>query len=139
MIVSKSLNIVLVLIEPPLPFGNAASRWFYVLIKELNARGHKLRTFVACSKEEEIDKTREIFSVDEHDIRFYLFPRNRTLRDRIKSVLYPHSFKFSEQMKIDLQSELAKGFDILHIEQLWAGWLGLDFPMKALINVHHLQ
>ena len=30
---------------PPLPFGNAAARWYYVLLKGLVARGHKDTAF----------------------------------------------------------------------------------------------
>ncbi len=45
---------------------------------------------------------------------------------------------FSTELKRDLEAELARGFDVLHLEQLWAGWLGLAHRDKALVNVHHL-
>ena len=32
------LRIVIVILEAPVPFGNAAARWFYVLLRELVAR-----------------------------------------------------------------------------------------------------
>ena len=48
------LRIVLVMIEPPLPFGNAAARWYYVLLRGLVARGHRVTAFAACSKPGEI-------------------------------------------------------------------------------------
>jgi glycosyltransferase involved in cell wall biosynthesis len=34
-----------------------------------------------------------------------------------------------------LQSELAKGYDVLHLEQMSTGWLGLKVP-RSLLNVH---
>src|SRR5437667_137359 len=42
----KHLRIVLVLSEPPLPFGHAVGRWFYVLLRGLVNRGHQVRAFV---------------------------------------------------------------------------------------------
>ena len=31
-----------------------------------------------------------------------------------------------------------RGFDVLHLEQLWSGWLGLAHRRKALVNIHCL-
>ena len=42
------LRVIVVMIEPPLPFGNAVARWFYVLLRELVARGHRTTAFAAC-------------------------------------------------------------------------------------------
>lgn len=44
----------------------------------------------------------------------------------------------SPELKADLAAALAGGFDILHLEQLWCAWLGLEHPERALVNVHHL-
>jgi len=38
----------------------------------------------------------------------------------------------------DLEKELSKGYDILHLEQLWTGYLGFDRP-RTLLNVHHFE
>ncbi len=45
----KPLRIVLVFLEAPVPFGNAAARWFYVLLKELEADFARVRE-VAVSR-----------------------------------------------------------------------------------------
>src|SRR5258708_2474340 len=45
---------------------------------------------------------------------------------------------FSPEMKAQLQFELDKGFDVLHLEQLWSGWMGLRYADDSLLNVHHL-
>ena len=74
-------RIVMAMIEPPLPFGSAAARWYYVLLKGLVERGHRVTAFAACSKPEEIEKTamlltaqaaqrvRPIRDVNEADLR----------------------------------------------------------------------
>ena len=45
------LRALLVMIEPPLPIGNVVARWFYVLLRELLARIHRMTAFAACSKD----------------------------------------------------------------------------------------
>ena len=68
------LRIALVLIEPPLPFGNAAARWFYVLLKGLVERGNRVTAFAACSKPEDIAKGQALFPAPSFDLRLYPFP-----------------------------------------------------------------
>ena len=42
---------------------------------------------------------------------------------------------FSVEMKTDLGSELERGFDVLHLEHIWSGWLGLNDTSKAVLSV----
>ena len=51
----KPLRIVVVMPEAPVPFGNAAARWYYVLVRELVARGHRVTCFSASSKASELE------------------------------------------------------------------------------------
>ena len=134
----KSRRILLVLLEPPLPFGNAASRWYYVLLKELVARGHDVHTFAACSKEEDIEKTKKLFPSDKYKIELDVFPQKSGLSKKIQSLLAPSSFHFSQKLKDRLKKEALKGYDVLHVEQLWAAWAAIPYATKSLINVHHL-
>jgi glycosyltransferase involved in cell wall biosynthesis len=46
---------------------------------------------------------------------------------------------FSEEFFQQLEKLDPSSYDILHIEQTWAGWMGFKYASKALINVHHLQ
>jgi glycosyltransferase involved in cell wall biosynthesis len=46
---------------------------------------------------------------------------------------------FSKIMKCDLAEELANGFDVLHLEQLMCGWVGLGYSGKSVTNVHFLH
>jgi glycosyltransferase involved in cell wall biosynthesis len=132
------LRIVLVMIEAPVPFGNAAARWFYVLLRELTARGHQVTAFAACSKGSEIEEARRLFPPPAYDLRLYPFPVRRGLFAKLETFRRPYSYMFSSELQRDLQAELARGFDILHLEQLWCGWLGLGHTDRALVNVHHL-
>jgi len=132
------LRIVLVMIEAPVPFGNAAARWFYVLLRELTARGHQVTALAACSKTSEMEEARQLFPAPQYDLRLYPFPQRRGWRAKLATLRRPYSYMFSEALQEDLRAELARGFDILHLEQLWSGWLGLEHRERALVNVHHL-
>lgn len=134
----RPLRIVLVMIEPPLPFGNAAARWFYVLYKGLVERGHRVTAFAACGKPEDIAKARALFSEPRYDLRLYPFPKRTGWRAKWETATRPFSYMFGDEFRKDLNSVLADGFDVLHLEQLWSGWVGLDHVDRTLVNVHYL-
>ncbi len=133
-----SRRVVLVMLEPPVPFGNAGARWFNVLLKGLVGRGHRVTAFAACSKPAEIDQARALFPAPEYDLRLYPFPAAGRLASKWRTLRRPYSYMFSEEFRRDLAAELSKGYDILHLEQLWCSWLALDRPETTLVNVHFL-
>jgi glycosyltransferase involved in cell wall biosynthesis len=45
---------------------------------------------------------------------------------------------FSREFRQDLNRELSAGFDVLHLEQIWSGWLGLTHAERAVLNIHYL-
>lgn len=132
------LRIILVCLEAPIPFGNAAARWYYVLLRELVARGHRVTCFAACSKQSEMDEARRLFPAEQYDLRLYTFPPRRGFRSKLQTLARPYSYMFSPELARDLETELTQGYDILHLEQLWCGWLALRHRDRALVNVHHL-
>jgi polysaccharide biosynthesis protein PslH len=134
----KPLRIVIVMIEPPLPFGNAAARWYYVLLKGLVQRGHRVTAFAACSKAEDMEKVKAFFGAPDYDLRCYPYPKRGGLRAKLETLRRPYSYMFSRRLRLDLEAELWRGCDILHLEQLWSAWLGLHHPHRTLINIHHL-
>jgi glycosyltransferase involved in cell wall biosynthesis len=134
----KPLRIVLAMIEPPVPFGNAAARGYYVLVRELVARGHRVTAFAACSKASEMEEARRLFPDAEYDLRLYPFPVRSGLRSKINTVRRPFSYVFSETMIRDLHEELDRGFDVLHLEQLWSGWLAERYAKRAVLKIHYL-
>jgi polysaccharide biosynthesis protein PslH len=131
-------RVVIAMIEPPLPFGNAAARWYYVLLKGLVERGHDVTAFAACSKSREIDEARSLFPAPDYDLRLYPIPTEGGLASKWRTLRQPYSYMFGPELRRDLDAELARGYDVLHLEQLYSGWLALDRPEKALVNVHHL-
>lgn len=132
------LRIIIVFLEAPVPFGNAAARWYSVLLRELVARGHRVTAFAACGKASEMAEARRLFPAPEYDLRLYPFPARTGLRSKLDTLRRPHSYMFSAELKRDLENGLARGFDVLHLEQLWTGWLGLEHRHKAIVNVHSL-
>jgi glycosyltransferase involved in cell wall biosynthesis len=132
------LRVVIVMIEAPVPFGHAVARWSSVLLRELVARGHRVTAFAACSKPAEIDEARKLFPAPEYDLRLYPFPERKGLRAKLETLRRPYSYMFSAELRRDLEAELARGYDVLHLEQLWSGWLGLAHRDRALVNVLQL-
>ncbi len=125
------------MIEPPLPFGNAAARWFYVLLKGLLERGHQVTVFAACSNPNDINKAKQLFP--DCDLRCFTHPIRSGVLAKLETLRKPYSYTFSPELKQELNQELAKPFDILHLEQLWTGWLGINHCSKAFVNVHFLH
>jgi polysaccharide biosynthesis protein PslH len=134
----KRSRIVIMMVEPPLPFGNAAARWYYVLLRGLVERGHEVVAFATSSKAHEIEQAAKLFPRERYDLRCYMNPVRRGLRAKFDTLANPFSYMFSPELKRDMTNELDRGFDVLHLEQLWAGWTGLEYSSRALVNVHHL-
>lgn len=134
----KALRIALVMIEPPVPFGNAAGRWFYVLLKGLEERGHRVTAFATCSQAQEIEEARGLFAPPQFNLRCYPHARRSSIMAKWETLRRPHSFMFSADLRRDLCEELGRGVDVLHLEQVSSGWLGLDQTAHAVVNVHHL-
>src|SRR5437763_121048 len=94
-----SLRIVLVLIDPPLPFGSAAARSAFVLMKGLVARGHRVTALAACSKPEEMERARETFPAPGYDLRLFPFPARSGPRAKGETALRPYSFMFGADFR----------------------------------------
>jgi polysaccharide biosynthesis protein PslH len=134
---NKKLSILMILIEPPLPFANAASRWFHVLLKELDRRGHQVDVLVVSGVEKDIEKAKIQFAKRKN---FFIFPfkKNSSFFDKINTLLFPHRSIFNRDFYEKLNEFNPKKYDIIHIEQTWAGWMGFSYAKKSLINVHFL-
>lgn len=135
----KSLRILLVMSELPLPFGHACGRWYYVLLKGLAERGHRVKAFVTCGKPEEIAYARRMFPAPHYDVRFYPFPARSGIRTKFETLKRPYSYTISPRLWDDLKTECDLGFDVLHLEGIWSGWLGQKCdPCKVVLNFHSL-
>jgi polysaccharide biosynthesis protein PslH len=136
----KKLRIIILLPVAPLPFGNAAARWFYVLIKTLVDRGHNVTCFASCNHVEDVAEVRAIFPPTEYDIRCYPVTTAKTgIWSKLDTLKRPYSYIFSPELQQDLDAEVAKGCDVLHCEVLFSGWLGLPYRERTVVNVHYLH
>lgn len=128
----------MVLVEPPLPFGNAASRWFHVLLNGLDKRGHNVDVLVVSGVQNDIAKAQKLFANRKN---FFIFPfgKHRSLFGKFQTLFFPHQYMFTDAFYQKLYELNPDRYDIVHIEQTWAGWMGFSYKNKVLINVHHLQ
>jgi len=135
----KKLKVIVVLYEPPYPFGRAPSRWYYVLLRELARDGHKVVCFCAYENKKEVEEARKFFPEGLVDLRFFPFPeRKRNIFQKVKSILVPSKYYFSDNFINEYEREIKKGYDILHIEQNWAGYLGLEYK-RSIVSIHYLM
>jgi hypothetical protein len=138
------VRIIVVTPAVPHPFGDAAARWFYVLITELLARGHEV---VAIAATEEPDErvseakqwlTKHGLSKNGGQLTLHCHRLNVdavALRRKWQNLVRPRSELLQDSALTGLlQRELAKGYDVLHLEQMSTGWLGLGVQ-RALLNV----
>jgi len=139
------MRIVIVTPAAPHPFGDTAAKWFYVLIQELLRRGHQISCITASEEAESRvadSKARlsQFASPGQFQFRFLpmassvprFFRKLRTAYRPFSELLYSDGFEKA------LVSELEKGYDVLHLEQLWTGWAGFERP-RSLLNVHHFE
>jgi len=133
------MKIIVVLYEPPHPFGMAPSRWYYVLLRELAKDGHKVVCFCAYGSKQEIENMQRFYPDGIIDFRLFPYPEiKKSITQKIKSFFRPFTYYFSRDFINEYEKELKKGYDILHIEQNWAGYLGLNYK-RSIVNIHHLM
>lgn len=144
------MRIIVVTPAVPHPFGDTAARWFYVLIKELLSRGYEVVALAVTEETEarvneakhwlsESARAQNGQSKSGSQLTLYchrLQVDSFALRRKWQNLLRPRSEMLQDPALVALlHRELAKGYDILHLEQMSTGWLGLDVP-RALLNVH---
>ena len=135
----KPLRVVVVMIEPPLPFGSAAARWYYVLLRGLVERGHRVTAFAACSSASDIERAASMFPAPQYDLRCYPIENRKGVAAKLETIRRPHSHQFREGVRRELAAVLRKGYDVLHLETAWSGWAALDANQaKVLVNLHYL-
>ncbi len=85
-----------------------------------------------------MDEARILFPAPEYDLRVYPFPHRSGLKAKLETFRRPFSYMFGPDLKADLTRELDAGYDVLHLEGLSCGWVGLRHAGKAVVNVHNL-
>ena len=141
----ERLRAVLVFPAAPLPFGDTAARWFHLLARELLRGGHHVSCLTVTDEPAgrvEEARTRLVAAAPDGRLRWRAFPLCapvHPLRRKLRNVLRPFSeLTHAPGFGAALEAELARGYDVLHLEQLWSGWAGLG-RARTLLNVHHLE
>jgi len=137
------VKIVIVTPAVPHPFGDTSARWFYVLITELIARGHDVVAVVATEEPDKlVGEARQWLSRTDGHLTLHLHRLkvdSFALRRKWQNLLRPCSELLQDsELTAILGRELAKGYDVLHLEQMSTGWLGLGMA-RALLNVHYFD
>ena len=133
----KSLRILLVLNEAPLPFGHALGRWYSVLLRGLVERGHRVTAYAPCANPDDLRRIRELFAPPVFDLRLYPFPERHSVWGKLRTLRRPFSYMIHSDLRRDLRKEI--GWDVLHLEGIWSGWLGEGCdPSKVVLNFHSL-
>jgi glycosyltransferase involved in cell wall biosynthesis len=137
------VRIIVVTPAVPHPFGDTAARWFYVLITELVARGHEVVALVATEEpDERVAEAKQWLSKCDGQLTLHchrLKVDSAALRRKWQNLVRPRSEMLQDsEFTAKLQQELAQGYDVLHLEQMSTGWLGLNVP-RALLNVHYFD
>ncbi len=134
------MKVIVVTPAVPHPFGDTAARWFYVLITELLARDHDVVALAATEEPEgRVSEAKQWLSKHGGKLTLHchrLKVDTVALRRKWQNLVRPRSEMLQDSALTGLlERELAKGYDVLHLEQMSTGWLGLGVP-RALLNVH---
>jgi glycosyltransferase involved in cell wall biosynthesis len=128
----------------PHPFGETAARGLYVLVTGLLARGIQVTCLVATTEtESRVSEARAMLGAVNggSQLQLEVFPlavRPVALR-KWRSLWRPFSeTRYAHGLAPSLARHEATGYDVLHLEQLWSGWLGLG-RARALLNVYQLE
>jgi glycosyltransferase involved in cell wall biosynthesis len=137
------MRVIVVTPAVPHPFGDSAARWFSVLITELLARGNEV-VVVAATEESavRVAEARQWLSKQAGRLTLHchqLQVDSFALRRKWCNLVRPRSELLQDRtLAMLLQRELARGYDVLHLEQMSTGWLGLA-KRRALLNLLSLD
>ncbi len=128
-------RVLLILVEPPLPFGNPASRWSHVLVQQLEKHGYDFDVLVACGVEEDFIRAQKEFK-SASNIFLFPFEKSKGIGSKINSILYPYRYHASLALMNKLRELDPNSYDIIHAENTWAGWATREWAHKSVLFVH---
>lgn len=131
-------RIIVVTLSEPYPFGNAHGRWLYVLLKELSRRRYQVRCLSVITNPAWAKLAYEAVTPLGVDLSFYpISLESNRLTRKWHTLRQPFSYSLSSALKAELVKEIRIGYDVLHLEQLWTGYLANRSP-RTLVSVSHL-
>lgn len=131
-------RIIVVTLSEPYPFGHVLGRWYYALLKELSRRDYQVRCLSVTTNRQWAElATKAVAPLGVHLSLHPISLEPSWLSRKLRTLRRPFSYSLSNGLRTDLANETRKGYDILHLEQLWAGYLAEEYP-RSLVAVHHL-
>jgi glycosyltransferase involved in cell wall biosynthesis len=131
-------RIIVVTLSEPYPFGHVSARWYYALLKELSRRQYQIRCLSVTTNQRWAELASK--AVEPLGVHLSLHPlsvEGNWLSRKVRTFRRPFSYALSNSLRTNLASEIRNGYDILHLEQLWAGYVADEHP-RSLVAVHHL-
>lgn len=133
-------RVILVTLAEPFPFGEVNGRWNHALLKGLVESGYKVRCLSLEWDPGWAQGTREIFGANV-EISFYRANSNGSdgsWSRKWQTMRQPFSYLLPDSLRRDFEAEIRKGYDVLHLEQFWSGYLAHG-RKRCLTSIHHLQ
>ena len=131
-------KVIVVTLNEPYPFGAVTGRWYYVLLKELRRRGYQVRCLSVVTKEEWGELAQQAIAPFGIQLSLYPVSLNRNwLTRKWRTLRQPFSYTLSDALRRNLEAEVRNGYDVLHLEGLWSGYLS-EGSEHRLVTVHHL-
>ena len=115
------------------PLGGSTSS-----CEDSRREGIRSRRCVVCDNPTDQAEARRLFPEADYDVRFSPPPVRKGPWRKVQWFSKPYSYMFSPEIEAAVAQEASAGFNVLHLEHLWGGWLGLEHTKHALINIHYL-
>jgi glycosyltransferase involved in cell wall biosynthesis len=133
-------RVVVVTPNEPYPFGQANGRWCHALLKGLDQAGWRVRCLSVSNNADWESGARRAFADSPVELKFYPLEQANgfSWRKKWRSLREPFSYPLSDVLRRDVEAEQRNGCDVLHLEQLWSGYLA-DGADRVLTSVHHLE
>jgi glycosyltransferase involved in cell wall biosynthesis len=139
------MRIIVVAPAAPHPFGDTAGRWYFVLVSGLLAMGHDVVCLVVSGEpEDRVRESRTLLAnaAGRGALTFEAFAEKATVHPivrKLRSAVRPFSEAYhADGLRAALDRATRAGYDVLHLEQLWTGWLGME-RARSVLNIHHFE
>jgi len=126
-----------VIVSPvlPLPFGSSDARWLHVVVTELARRGVEV-TCVSSTADSEEATDRASRNAACHGFELVAVPFSTgegLVRRKLSSLRRPFSERDRDvALRRVLDREVSRGYDVVHVEYLFNGWLAKRLPRSVV-------
>src|SRR5438132_6051692 len=121
------------------PGGDVTGRWSYALLKGLAAKNYRVRCLACSSRPEWARAAADAVTPLGIDLTCHGYAHERmSIERKWRTVRAPFSYMLSDDLRRTLDAEVRNGYDVLQLEQLWAGHLANGHP-RTVTSVHHLE